>query len=63
MKKENQEHNDYARFKIKAKSKDNYYITVFYEDTTTTINLSEYKRNLFTFGKDEENDIVINSGF
>ena len=61
MKKENQEHNDYARFKIKAKSKDNYYITVFYEDTTTTINLSEYKRNLFTFGKDEENDIVINS--
>ena len=61
MKKKNQEYNDFARFKMKAKSNDNYYITVFYGDTTSTINLSEYKRNLFTFGSDAENDIVIKS--
>lgn len=63
MKNKNQEYNDFARFKIKAKPNDNYYITVFYEETTSTINLSEYKRNLFTFGSDEENDIVIKSDY
>ena len=38
-----------------------YYITIFYDGNLNTINLSEYKRNLFTFGKDPENDIVIES--
>lgn len=61
MKNKNQEYDDFDNFKRKAQTEDNYYITVFYEDNLTTINLSEYRRNFFTFGRDEDNDIVINS--
>lgn len=61
MKNANEEYNDFERFKRKAQTEDNYFLTIFYEDNLTTINLSEYKKTFFTFGRDEENDIVINS--
>ena len=61
MKNENEEYKEFERFKQKALPGDNYYITIFYDGNLNTINLSEYKRNLFTFGKDPENDIVIES--
>lgn len=61
MKNKNQEYNDFESFKRKAQTEDNYYLTVFYENNLTTINLSEYRRSFFTFGRDEDNDIVIHS--
>ena len=61
MKNRNEEYNDFERFKRKAQAEDNYFLTIFYEDNMTTINLSEYRKTFFTFGRDEDNDIVIDS--
>lgn len=61
MKTRDEEYSDFERFKRKAQTEDNYFLTIFYENTLTTINFSEYKRNFFTFGRDKDNDIVINS--
>ena len=61
MKNKNEEYSDFERFKRKAQKEDNYFLTIFYDDNLITINLSEYKKTFFTFGKDEDNDIVIQS--
>ena len=61
MKNKNEEYNDFESFKRKAQTEDNYYLTIFYENHLTTINLSEYRKTFFTFGRDEDNDIVIDS--
>lgn len=61
MKNKNEEYNDFENFKRKAQTEDNYFLTIFYGDNLTTINLSDYRKKFFTFGRDEENDIVINS--
>ena len=61
MKNRNEEYSDFESFKRKAQTEDNYFLTIFYEDNMTTINLSEYRKTFFTFGKDEDNDLVINS--
>ena len=63
MKKENEKYNDFESFKHKVQKKENYFLTIFYEGNLTTVNLSEYRRNLFTFGNDKENDIVIKSDY
>ena len=59
MKNKNEEYNDFESFKRKAQTEDNYYLTIFYENHLTTINLSEYRKTFFTFGRDEDNDIVM----
>ena len=61
MKNKSDEYSDFERFKRNAKAEDNYFLTMIYEDNIATINLSEYRKNFFTFGRDEDNDIVINS--
>lgn len=61
MKKREGEYSDFERFKRKAQTEDNYFITIFNEDNITTINLSEYRKTFFTFGRDKDNDIIINS--
>ena len=61
MKNKDEEYSDFERFKRKAQTEDNYFLTIFYENNLTTINLSEYRKTFFTFGRDEDNDIVINS--
>lgn len=61
MKNKDEEYSDFERFKRKALTEDNYFLTIFYENNLTTINLSEYRKTFFTFGRDEDNDIVINS--
>lgn len=61
MKKENEEYKDFERFKQKATEDNNYYISIFYNGNIETINISEYRKKFFTFGSDEENDIVVNS--
>ena len=61
MKNKNEEYSDFESFKRKAQTEDNYFLTIFYENNLITINLSEYRKTFFTFGRDEDNDIVINS--
>ena len=61
MKNKDEEYSDFERFKRKAQTEDNYFLTIFYGDNLTTINLSEYRKTFFAFGRDEDNDIVINS--
>ena len=61
MKNKDEEYSDFERFKRKAQTEDNYFLTIFYENNLTTINLSEYRKTFFTFGRDEDNDIVIHS--
>ncbi len=61
MKNKNEEYIDFERFKRKAQTEDNYFITIFYDSQIMTVNLSEYRKTFFTFGRDEENDIVIKS--
>ena len=61
MKNKDEEYSDFERFKRKAQTEDDYFLTIFYENNLTTINLSEYRKTFFTFGRDEDNDIVIHS--
>ena len=51
MKKREGEYSDFERFKRKAQTEDNYFITIFNEDNITTINLSEYRKTFFYIWK------------
>lgn len=59
--KQNREFNEFENFKRKAKPNENYFITIICDNGVTVINLTEKNKNLFTFGKGSDNDIVINS--
>ena len=59
--KQNREFNEFENFKRKAKPNENYFITIICDNGVTVINLAEKNKNLFTFGKGSDNDIVINS--
>lgn len=63
MTKENQNLIDFARFKYSAKEGESYFLTIFQEDGFHTINLSQFKKSMITFGKDPKNDITISATF
>ena len=63
MKKDDREQDDFMHFKHKAQPDENYFLTIFDDDGLHTVNLNQYNKNLITFGKSEENDIIISSDF
>lgn len=63
MKNTLQETDDFTRFRHTTGTNENYYLTIFDDRGITSINLTEFNKNLLRFGKNEENDIVIQSNY
>lgn len=61
MKKINQELDDFVHFKRKAKTDENYFLTILDDNGLHTINLLGLNKTKLTFGTNLENDIIITS--
>ena len=59
MKFKNEETKDLKSFKHKAKRGENYFLTIFDESGIKTINISKLNKKLITFGKGNNNDIIM----
>ena len=61
MRKSNEKTNDFAFFKHKVHSDENYFLTILDDNGIRTFNLLDFEYNQITFGSSKENDIVISS--
>lgn len=61
MPKNFKEKENFSELNNDINSYENYYLTIFDDNGLTTINLNEFNKDLLHFGKNSDNDIVINS--
>ena len=61
MKKNDENLNDFAYLKHKTKTNENYFLTILDDNGLKTINIAKLNKNLITFGKSTDSDIVLTS--
>lgn len=57
----NQEYKDFKHIKYKASENEKYFITIFDDSGINTVNLNKYEKDKISFGKNLNNDIIIDS--